>query len=230
MHAGDVMSTNVIAVAPDTGVRDIAKTLLDNHISSVPVIDGGKLVGIVTENDLMRRPELETEGHRSWWLSLLLTHESKTAEYIKTHGRCATHVMTRDVPTVREDNTLEQVADTLQRRRVNACPVMRDGKVVGMVARSDLLHGLLARQTGHTPSADDDAIKAKFRQELGKADVDANYLNYVVCGGVVHVWGVVATPPEKDAIRIAARSLPGVKDISMHVDALPPEHLRAMRE
>jgi CBS domain-containing protein len=231
MHAHDVMSTNVIAVTPETGVQDIARTLLDNGISGVPVIDDkGRLVGMVTEDDLLRRPELGTEHRRSWWLSMLLTHESKTAEYIKTHGRCATHVMTHDVVAVDEDATLEQIADTLQKHRISRVPVMRDGKVVGVVARSDLIHGLLARQTGHVPSDDDDQMKSLFRDELGKANIEANLLNYVVCGGVIHVWGVVMSPPEITAIRIAARSTPGIQDICMHVQALGPELQRAMRE
>jgi len=231
MHAHDVMSTNVLAVTPDAGIQDIARTLLDNGISGAPVIDGeGHLVGIVSEDDLVRRPELETERRRSWWLSLLATHETRTHDYIKSHGRCATHVMSRNVITVDEDATLEQVANALQKNRISRVPVMRDGKVVGIIARSDLIHGLLARQTGHVPTDDDDEIKRKFRNELASADIGRDYINYVVSGGVVHVWGVVTSPQDMTAIRIAARSVPGVKDIEMHVQAIGPQLLQAMRE
>jgi hypothetical protein len=107
---------------------------------------------------------------------------------------------------------------------------MRDGRVVGVVARSDLIHGLLARQTGHVPSDDDDQLKLRFGEELGKADVESSLLNYVVCGGVIHIWGVVRSTPQMTAIRIAARSTPGIQDICMHVQALGPELQRAMRE
>lgn len=231
MHAHDIMSTNVLAIAPDAGIQDIAKTLLDNGISGAPVIDGeGRLVGIVSEDDLVRRPELETERRRSWWLSLLATHETKTQEYIKSHGRCATHVMSRKVITVDEDATLEQVASALQKNRISRVPVMRDGKVVGIIARSDLIHGLLARQTGHVPTDDDDAIKRRFTKELEDADMTRDYINYVVSGGVVHVWGVVASAQDVTAIRIAARSVPGVKDVEMHMQVIGPELHQAMRE
>jgi CBS domain-containing protein len=231
MHAHDVMSTRVLAIAPDAGVQEIAQTLLDNGFSGAPVIDEkGHLVGIVSEDDLVRRPELETERRRSWWLSLLATHETKTHDYIKSHGRCATHVMSRNVITVDEDATLEEVADTLQKNRISRVPVMRDGKVVGIIARSDLIHGLLARQTGHIPSDNDDEIKRRFRKELAEADIRMEYINFTVSGGVVHVWGVVPSMQDLTAIRIAARSVPGVKDVSMHVQAVGPQLLQAMRE
>jgi CBS domain-containing protein len=222
MQARDVMTTNVITVEPETSVREIAQLLIDNKISGIPVVDkAGQIVGVVTESDLMRRPELETQRHRSWWLSMLLTHENRVAEYIKTHGRCAIHVMTPDVITVQEDAILEEVADTLQKHRIKSVPVVHDGKLVGIVARTDLLHGLIARQTGNAPTVDDNKIKIAFQRELREADVDTRFLNYVVSGGVIHVWGVATSPSEKDATRLAARSVSGVKDVSFNVDVMP---------
>ena len=124
MHARDVMTPGVITVQPETSVRDIARMLVEHNISGVPVVEnGGKLVGIVSEGDLMRRPESDTEQLRSWWLKLLLSHDQKVAEYIKTHGQHAADVMSRPVITVAEDATLEKVADTLQKHRVKRAPV-----------------------------------------------------------------------------------------------------------
>lgn len=222
MQARDVMTPGVISVQPDTSVRDLAKLLIEHHISGVPVIDkSGKLVGIVSEGDLMRRPESETEHHRSWWLKLLVSHDQKVAEYIKTHGQHAADVMTKRVITVQEDATLEKVADTLQKHRIKRAPVMRGEKMTGIVARADLLHGLIARQAGHAPSTDDNKIKAALERELNSAEVDARFLNMIVSGGVVHVWGVVRSAEDREAVRVAAEAAGGVKEVLLNVDVIP---------
>ena len=222
MHAKDVMTKRVISVQPDTGVREVAKRLIEHAISGVPVVDqAGRLAGIISEGDLMRRPESETEHHRAWWLRMLLSPEQKAAEYVKTHGRCAADVMTKRVVTVAEGTTLEQVADLLQKHRIKRAPVMRGDKMVGIVTRADLLHGLIARQAGHAPSASDNQIKAAIERAWDQAGVDARFLNMVVTGGVVHVWGVVGTEQEKDAVRVAAHGAPGVKKAQLNVDAMP---------
>lgn len=222
MQARDVMTPGVISVQPDTSVRDVAKMLVEHHISGVPVVDkNGKLVGIVSEGDLMRRPESETEHHRSWWLKLLVSHDQKVIEYIKTHGKHAADVMSRPVITVAEDATLEKVADTLQKHRVKRAPVMRGEKMIGIVARADLLHGLIARQAGHAPSTDDNKIKAALEREFKNAEVDARFLNMIVSGGVVHVWGVVMSAQDCEAVRVAAESTAGGKEVRLNVDVMP---------
>ena len=221
MLARDVMTAGVISVTPETSVRDIAKTLVEHNISGVPVIDkGGRLIGIVSEGDLMRRPESATERQRSWWLKLLVTHEQEVAEYIKTHGQHAADVMSRPVITVAEDATLENVADTLQKHRVKRAPVMRGEKVVGIVARADLLHGLIARQAGQAPSTDDNKIKAALERELKSAGVDTRFLSTIVSGGVVHIWGLVMSAEDREAVRIAAEAA-GAKKTQFNVDVIP---------
>ena len=96
MQARDVMTTQVITVAPDTDVKEIAKRLLESGISAVPVVErDGRIIGIVSEGDLMRRSESDTERRSSWWLSLLLLPEQKAIDYVKTHGHRAADVMTR---------------------------------------------------------------------------------------------------------------------------------------
>jgi CBS domain-containing protein len=222
MKARDVMTVRVITVEPDTSVRDIAKLLIEHKVSGVPVVEkDGTLVGIVSEGDLMRRPESETEHHSPWWLILLLTHEQKVADYMKTHGRRAADVMTKRVITVQDDFTLEKVADTLQKHRIKRAPVMQGEKMVGIVARADLLHGLIARQSSVAPSLDDNRIKSALAHELNSAGVDARFLKFIVSGGVVHIWGVVTTAGDKDAVRVAAESAAGVKEVRLNVDAMP---------
>ena len=172
MQARDVMTTQVITVAPDTDVREIAKRLLESGISAVPVVErDGRIIGIVSEGDLMRRSESDTERRSSWWLSLLLLPEQKAIDYVKTHGHRAADVMTRRVITANDDASLEEVAEILEKHRIKRVPVVRDDKLVGIVSRANLLHGLVARQTGAKPSTDDWKIKAAVEKNLANAGV-----------------------------------------------------------
>src|SRR5574338_371038 len=148
MQAKDVMTTRLATVAPDATVREIANLLLERRISAVPVVDSdGRLKGIVSEGDLIRRPELGTLRHRSWWLSLLSNAEEDAISYVKTHGGHARDVMTPEVITVDETAPLEQIADTLEKHGIKRVPVLGKGKLVGIVSRADLLRGLVARQS-----------------------------------------------------------------------------------
>lgn len=224
MKARDVMTTNVITVEPNTDVRDIARRLVENRISAVPVVDrDGRIVGIVSEGDLMRRAESETERQPSWWLSLLLLPEQKAINYVKTHGRRAGDVMTRRVISVGDDASLEHIAEILERHRIKRVPVVHGDKLVGIVSRSNLLHGLVARQTGTPASVDDLAIRAAVEKTLSDIGVDCRFLNIVVSGGVVHMWGSVVTPEEKEAVRVAAENAPGVTGVRDNVNALPQQ-------
>jgi CBS domain-containing protein len=224
MQARDVMTTHVITVTPDTDVREIARRLIQNRISAVPVVDASEaLVGVVSEGDLMRRQQ-SGMGHRhSWWLSLLLLPEELARKYVKTHGRHARDVMTNRVITVDEDASLEAIADLLEKRHIKRVPVLRHSKVIGIVSRADLLHGLAARQIDVSSSIDDRAIKEAIEKEMIRAGVMARRLNIVVSGGVVHLWGTVITPDEKEAARVAAENTPGVKSVRDNVHALPPD-------
>ena len=224
MQAQDVMTRTVISVEADTDVGEIAKRLVENRISAVPVLDSSKkLVGIVSEGDLMRRPESGMDRRPSWWLSLILLPEEQARRYVKTHGRHARDVMTNRVITVDENTSLETVADVLEKHRIKRAPVIRDGIVVGIVSRADLLHGLIARQTGPGAPIEDRAIKHAIENALIDAGVMGRRLNIVVSGGVVHVWGTVITPDEKEAVRVSVENAPGVRGVRDNVTALPPD-------
>ena len=137
MQAKDVMTTDVVTVAPDTEVSDIARLLLERHISALPVVDGdGGVVGIVSEGDLLHRRETDTEKHRNWWLGFLVGNEQRAAEYSKSHGTKASEIMSREVVTVNEDAQLGDIAELLEIRRIKRVPVLRDGKLVGIVSRA----------------------------------------------------------------------------------------------
>jgi CBS domain-containing protein len=222
VQASDIMTTPVVTVTPDTTVRDTAKCLLDNRISGVPVVDrAGKLVGIISEGDLMRRPESGTERRPSWWLSLFSDAETQARTFVKRHGGRVADVMTRQVVTIDEDTSLEDVADTLEKNRIKRVPVLRNGKLIGIVSRADLLHGLVARRDAASVSADDRTIKQALSAALDQAQIDRRLVKVVVAGGVVRIWGVVDTQEQKEALRVAAETAPGVKAAHLNVDTVP---------
>ena len=222
MKAMDVMTADVVTVDPETTIEDIARRLIENRISAVPVVDGaGKLRGIVSEGDLMRRPETETERHRSWWLAALASPEERTRDYVKTHGIHAGDVMTHPVITVPEDATVEEVASILEKHRIKRVPVLRNGKLVGIVSRANLLHGLIARKAGDVPTPDDRTLRDTVIKSIGEAGLDKTLIDVVVTGGTVHLWGMVETQSELDALRVASERIANVKAVENDVRVMP---------
>jgi len=151
MQACDIMTPDVLTVRPDTGLAELVRLLLERRISAVPVVEDGAVVGIVSESDLLRRPELGTAPARPRWLLLFGFAERDAAAYTKTHGRTAGEVMSQPVISVAEDAAVEEVARLMDRHRIKRLPVLRDGRLVGIVTRSDLVRAL-ARKLQETPS------------------------------------------------------------------------------
>jgi CBS domain-containing protein len=226
MQARDVMTTQVVTVRPETSVEQIAALLLERRISGVPVVDaGGRLLGIVTEGDLMRRPEIGTERHRGWWLRFFGDERARTVEYARAHGSRAEQVMTRNVVTVGEDTSLADIARLLEEHHIKRVPVVRDGRVVGIVSRANLLHGL-ATHVDATPPAkpiDDRSLRDAVLRAFERDDLTLHArLNVIVKNGVVELWGLVESEEARRAIRIAAENVPGVTGVRDNLGSIPP--------
>jgi len=231
MLARDVMTTDVLTVTPDMNVRTIAQSLLDRRISAVPVVDQqGHVMGIVSEGDLMRRAEPGTERHRSWWLDLLASPDDKARDFAKSHGLTAKDVMTRPVVTATEDTPLAEIATLLERFRIKRVPVLRDGAIVGIVSRANLLHGLVAKEAAPATTPDDATIRRHVIDRVKEAGIDEGYINVIVAGGVVHLWGLLDSQVEKEAVRIAAQTAPGVRAVENNLGVLPAPVVRGSWE
>jgi CBS domain-containing protein len=224
MQAADIMTKVVYSVATDTTVADVAKTMLDNGVSAVPVVDGtGSIVGIISEGDLVRRVEANTERRPSRWLQLVSSNVELAREYVKSRGRLAAEIMTRNVATVTETTPVRDIVDMMEAKRLKRVPVVHDGAVVGMVSRADLLRALRAgaRFEARNPGGDR-AIRETLLAELrGQKWADAAGLNVIVSDGVVHLWGVATSPDERAALRVAAENVPGVASVEDHLVLLP---------
>jgi CBS domain-containing protein len=225
MKAADVMVTNVITAGPDTTVQEVAGILLTNRISGVPVIGAkGELMGIVSEGDLMRRAESGTGRRRPWWLSVLTGREVLAAEYVKEHSRKVADVMTSPVVTVAPDTRLQDIATTLEKNGIKRVPVVKDGKVVGIISRANLLQALAslsrAAETGPSDATIRDNVMARLQAEPWTRP---SLINVIVNDGTVELWGIVDSQTEKRAVHVAAEVTPGVRAINDNLVIRPAE-------
>ena len=157
MHASQAMTRPVVTVSADATVFAAADILLGSRISAAPVVDAdGKLVGIVSEADLMNRPEVGTVPAKSWLQRLLADNAFLARDYIRSHSHRVADVMTREVITAREHTQLAEIAKLMERHHIKRVPIVRDGKVVGIVSRANLLQGLLAREPHPADGANDE--------------------------------------------------------------------------
>jgi CBS domain-containing protein len=224
MKARDIMTTDVVTVAPETPVSRIASLLLERRISAVPVTSEGSVLGIVSEGDLMHRRESGTARARSWWLETFTDSETLARDYAKTHGRRALDVMTRHVISVTEDTDIGEIANLLETHRIKRVPVVREGKLVGIVSRADLLRAIISDRSASAPAGatDDrglhDAILKRARAEPW---ADVVMLNIVVRGGDVELWGIIASEEQRNAMRVLTESVPGVRSVRDRLTVMP---------
>ena len=223
MNAADVMTRQVITIAPDASILQAAHLMLQNRISGLPVVDvHGRLVGIVTEGDFLRRTEIGTERHRPSWLQFLTSERRLADEYVHTHGRKIEEVMTCNPHTVSEETPLEKVVRIMERKNVKRVPVLRAGKLVGIITRANLLHALACLEETSQPAAlGDAAIRDRILSELAmlpwRPTVSVN-----VRDGAVDLSGTILSEDEREALRVAVENVPGVKVIHDHVVWVEP--------
>jgi CBS domain-containing protein len=232
MEAKDVMTVNVISVAEDSPVHEVVGLLLKYRISAVPVVDSAQTVlGIVSEGDLLRPEGTTDRGIRSsWWLEAFFSGQpaalfaGQPVAYESAHGRTAGAVMTRNVVTVDENMPLNEIAELLERHHIKRVPVLRDGKLAGIVSRANLLHGLANSIVDHHEPGS--AKDRQLRHELMKIlrdehKLDPVFVNVTVSDGNVRLWGVVENADEAAVAETATKALPGVKSVENNLGLSP---------
>ena len=221
MRAADVMTNEVITLGEDASMQEAAKLMAEHGISAVPVIDReNRVVGMVSEGDLLHRAETGTERRRSWWLEMVASTNQLAGEYVKSHSGKVKDVMTRDVVSVTEETPVADIAVLLETNRIKRVPVLRGDKLAGIVSRANLVRAL-AMTINERPSgaeADDRAIRHRLLAEL-KAQkwAEVSPANITVKDGVVHLWSSYYSDQEKRALVVAAESIPGVRRVEDHM-------------
>lgn len=228
MQVKDVMTQKVISAHEDDSVVDAARLMLQNRISGLPVLDKkGSLVGIVTEGDFLRRRELGTQRRRPRWLEFVIGPGRLADEYVHTAGRKVGEIMTLNPQFVTENDELVAVVEKMERYHIKRLPVMRDGRVIGIVSRANLMHALASfARDGEAPAGSDTpgpdwAIRGEILAALGQQRW-APDINVVVRNGVVDLWGVITDERERQALVVAAENIAGVKQVHDHLVWVEP--------
>jgi CBS domain-containing protein len=223
MKVRDVMTPRVISIETDASITRAVRLMLQNRISGLPVVGPkGELVGMVTEGDFLRRGELGTQRRRNRWLELLIGPGRLADEYVHTRGRKVEEVMTREPITVTQDTPLDEVVRLMERHRIKRLPVLREGELVGIVTRTNIMHALvsLAAET-KAPAGDDATIREQILVECGKQSW-APMADVVVRNGVVELWGTITDDRERAAIIVVSENVPGVKAVYDHLVWIEP--------
>jgi CBS domain-containing protein len=216
MKASDVMVSPVITVKPTSSVQEAAKVLLESRISALPVVDNqDRLVGIVSEGDLMHRAEAGTERRRSWWLRFLASDETLADDYVRAHAGKVEDVMTRHLITASPETPVHEIASLLEKNGIKRVPIVKDGQLVGIVSRANLIQAVASARKQAEISLSDAAIRESLLTHLNtQAWADTSLLNVTVNNGIVDLWGFTESDVERKAIRVAAETMPGVRGVN----------------
>jgi CBS domain-containing protein len=150
MTIEDIMTRDVVTVSPTAPIHEAARLMVEHRVSGLPVVDeAGRLVGIVSEGDLILRQQRQTE--RPWWQFFFENGEQLAREYQKATGTTVGEVMTRPVVSISPVWGIDMAAGILQNRRIRRLPVVRDGQLVGIVSRGDLIKALTTTTAGRCP-------------------------------------------------------------------------------
>jgi CBS domain-containing protein len=218
------MSGNVVTIGVDAPVKDAIATMLSHRISGLPVVDSqGKLVGIVSEGDFLRRAEIGTEKKRGGWLSFLAGTDRVALDFARQHGRKVSEIMTPNPVTIDENTSLEQIVRLMESRNVKRFPVMRGKAIVGIVSPANFMTAIsqLARGTG-VCSYTDDQMRNSVLAALSRASWKPYALDVTVQNATVILQGSVKSDNERKAAVVAAENVAGVKHVYDQLSVYPP--------
>lgn len=219
MNVADFMTRKLITVGTAVTVAEAARLMLEHRISGLPVIDHGTVIGLITEADLLRRTETETELHLSWWQSLLLGPERLAESHVCTHGRTVGEIMRRELVSIAPSASLAEAVALMEARAVKRLLVLEDGLLVGILCRADLLRALeqlLSRDVA-VAGAEASGDVAIRRRVLGQLEhqrwAPAAMLDVRVSHGTVEIRGLIFEEGQREALRVLAQSTPGVRAV-----------------
>jgi CBS domain-containing protein len=220
------MTKDVITVGPDATVGEIAALLVRHRISAVPVVTAeNRVIGIVSQTDLAHRSETDTEKRRKWWLDIFADADAKAREYVRSHAHKARDVMTRFVISVSPGASMAEVADLLDSQRIRQVPVMENGKLVGMISRTDLVRKL-AEVAVVAPAARPDSgslQKAIWQRIHEQSWLKSAYVSVSAKDGVVELWGAVDSDQQRQALRVLVEGVVGVQKVEDHLGLMPKQ-------
>jgi CBS domain-containing protein len=226
MNASEVMTRTVVSIRPDASILEAARMMLHHKVSGLPVVDpNGALVGVVTEGDFLRRAEIGGQRQRPHWIEFFTSPGRLADEYVHANGRKVQEVMSTEVCTVTEETILPEIARLMEDHGIKRVPIMQGNELVGIVTRADLLRAVISLKVDSAPSSDDDAeIHKRLLAELGKQPwaVPLSMIRFTVRDGAVEFSGVVRDERQRQALRVVAENISGVRQIADHLVRIEP--------
>ena len=221
MQARDVMVGGVISIGPDIPVRIAANAMVSNCVSALPVIDiYAKLVGIISEGDLIRRVEIGTERHPSGAGETPMPSDSLAREFVRSRAKRVSDVMTREVITAQPETSLREIANMMERHSIKRVPIVENERVVGIVSRANLLQ-VLARVNDTDWVESDRVLHQRFVDSIKDQPWAGRPFNIIVNDRYADLWGFVYSMDEKTAVRVAAEATPGIESVADHLSIAP---------
>ena len=221
MRARRIMSTTLFTVERTTPVREVIRLLIEQRISGVPVVDDGRVVGIISEGDLILRERAYRQRGGMAFLAqqLFADHEKQAVEYRKAHGLVAEDVMSRPVISVPPGTPVEEIAHMMAERQIKRIPVVEDGRLVGIVSRGDVLRAAYERelaledsQNGR-PRSDQEIVARLLTVLRSEPWVEVQHIRASCLDGRVTLSGEVESDAEREAVEVAARGVAGVRSV-----------------
>jgi len=220
MKAKDVMTHCVVSIGPEAPILDAIARMISHQVSGMPVIDtDGKLVGMVTEGDFLRRTETGTEAPQRRWLELLLGPASRAEEYVRSHGRTVREVMSRKIVAASKETPLTELVELMEEHGIKRIPVTEEGRIVGIVSRADLMSALAERLSQSTKApASDESIRRAIVTEMKKQPwCPVQSLSIRVRNGFVDVNGTIFDEGQRRALQVLVENVHGVKGVHDHL-------------
>lgn len=225
MKAKDIMTRRVISISPDASILEAAHLMLQHRISGLPVVDpAGVLIGIVTEGDFLRRAETGTERRKPRWLEFMLDPGRAAADFTHSHGRRVEEVMSASPYSVSEDTTLDEIVSLMERHRIKRVPVTRDAYLVGIVSRANLMRAMISIvRSAPTPALGDLDIRSRIMTEMDTQKwAPVALVEVTVNKSVVDLWGTILDERDREALKVLAENVPGVKAVNDHMVWVEP--------
>jgi CBS domain-containing protein len=217
------MTRDPVTIPPETPLPLVARMLGERGFSGAPVADAdGTLLGMVTEGDLIRRIAAPEDRPHGWLRTMLTPAGRQASAYARTHGHTARDVMTTGLITAEEDTPVERIAKGMEDAGIRRVPVLRDGKLVGIVSRADLLRALMTPPEALAADAPDERIRRAVRAAMREQPwIDAFFIFPDVQDGVVSFHGYCRNDEVKRGLRVLAEAIPGVKGVQVMVEKSP---------
>ena len=224
LKVGEVMNRHVITIREDASILDALHLMLDARISGLPVIaNDGSLAGMLTEGDFLRRSELGTAPHHPRWLEFMLGPGRLAKEYVDTHGNKVAEVMTPGVVSIDEDALLPQAVRLMEQRRIKRLPVLRNGQLVGILSRADLLRAFVSAVSADMENMSDEAIRRRITDEIGRQAWSPHaMITVIVANGIVQLRGLLFDDRLRSALHVLVENVPGVKQIQDRIATIEP--------